>query len=71
MITNLELIIGITIGTIVTILIEEGINRIIRSGAKKAGSNPTDTFSGFCARCEASRRAKRARILWNTHWFLP
>lgn len=41
MITNLELIIGITIGTIVTILIEEGINRIIRSGAKKAGSNPT------------------------------
>jgi small-conductance mechanosensitive channel len=41
MISNLELIIGVIVGTIVTILIEEGINRIIRRGAKKAGTNPT------------------------------
>ncbi len=41
MISNLELIIGITVGTIVIILIEEGINRIIRRGAKKARTNPT------------------------------
>src|SRR5271157_1418240 len=41
MISTLELIIGVTVGTAVTILIEEGINRIIRRGAKKAGTNPT------------------------------
>jgi len=41
MTSNLELIIGITVGTVVTILIEEGISRVIRRGAKKAGINPT------------------------------
>ena len=41
MISNLGLIIGVIVGTAVTILIEEGINRIIRLGAKKAGTNPT------------------------------
>ena len=41
MISTLELIIGVTVGAIVTILIEEGINRVIRRGAKKAGTNPT------------------------------
>ena len=41
MISTLDLVIGVTTGTVVTILIEEGINRIIRHGAKKAGTNPT------------------------------
>jgi small-conductance mechanosensitive channel len=41
MISNLEIIIGVIVGTVVTILIEEGIYRIIRHGAKKAGTNPT------------------------------
>ncbi|MGD0646152.1 MAG: mechanosensitive ion channel domain-containing protein [Candidatus Bathyarchaeia archaeon] len=41
MISTLELIIGVIIGTAITILIEEGINRIITHGAKKAGTNPT------------------------------
>ena len=41
MISTLELVIGVTVGTVLTILIEEGINRIIRHGAKKAGTNPT------------------------------
>ena len=41
MISNLELIVGGIVGTAVTILIEEGINRIIRRGAKKAGTNRT------------------------------
>ncbi|HTY74389.1 MAG TPA: mechanosensitive ion channel domain-containing protein [Candidatus Nanoarchaeia archaeon] len=41
MISTLELIIGITVGAIVTILIEEGINRVIRRGAKKAGTSRT------------------------------
>jgi small-conductance mechanosensitive channel len=40
MISNLELITGVIVGTVVTILIEEGINRIIRREAKKAGTNP-------------------------------
>ena len=37
----LELSIGIVVGTFITVLIEEGISRIIRRGAKKAGTNPT------------------------------
>ena len=41
MISTLELIIGVAVGTAVTILIEEGINHIIRLAAKKAGTNPT------------------------------
>ena len=41
MILNLELIIGAAVGTAVTILIEEGINHIIRLSAKKAGTKPT------------------------------
>ena len=41
MISNLELVVGGIVGTVVTILIEEGINRIIRRGAKKAGTNRT------------------------------
>ena len=38
---SLELVIGIVVGTFITVLIEEGINRVIRLGAKKAGTNPT------------------------------
>ena len=41
MISNVELIIGVTVGTVATILIEEGISRIIGRGAKKSGTNPT------------------------------
>ena len=41
MTSSIELVIGVTVGTVVTILIEEGISRIIRRGAKKAGTNPT------------------------------
>ena len=38
---SLELVLGIVVGTFITVLIEEGINRVIRRGAKKAGTNPT------------------------------
>ncbi len=38
---SLELVLGVVVGTFVTVLIEEGINRVIRRGAKKAGTNPT------------------------------
>jgi len=38
---SLELVLGIVVGAFITVLIEEGINRVIRSGAKKAGTNPT------------------------------
>ena len=38
---SLELVIGVVVGTFVMVLIEEGINRVIRRGAKKAGTNPT------------------------------
>src|SRR5271157_3822219 len=41
MVSILELIIGIAVGTAVTILIEEGLNHIIRLAAKKAGASPT------------------------------
>ena len=41
MVSILELIIGIAVGTAVTILIEEGLNRIIRLAAKKAGASST------------------------------
>jgi small conductance mechanosensitive channel len=37
---SLELVLGIIVGTFITVLIEEGINRVIRRGAKKAGTNP-------------------------------
>ena len=37
---SLELVLGIVVGTFITVLIEEGINRVIRRGAKKAGTNP-------------------------------
>jgi len=40
MISYLELITSVSVGAAVTILIEEGISRIIRRGAKKAGTNP-------------------------------
>ena len=38
---SLELVLGVVVGTFITVLIEEGINRVIRRGAKKAGTNPT------------------------------
>ena len=38
---SLELVLGIVVGTFITVLVEEGINRVIRRGAKKAGTNPT------------------------------
>ena len=41
MISILELSTGIVVGTFITLLIEEGISRIIRRGAKKAGTSPT------------------------------
>ena len=41
MISILELIIGVAVGATVTILIEEGINRVIRRSAKAARTNPT------------------------------
>lgn len=41
MISILELIIGVAVGAVVTILIEEGINRVIRRAAKASGTNPT------------------------------
>jgi small-conductance mechanosensitive channel len=41
MISILELATGIVVGTFITVLIEEGISRIIRRGAKKAGINRT------------------------------
>ena len=37
---SFELVLGIIVGTFITVLIEEGINRVIRRGAKKAGTNP-------------------------------
>ncbi len=40
MILTIELILGVIVGTVATILIEEGINRVIRRGARKAGTNP-------------------------------
>ena len=41
MISTLELIMGIIIGTSVVILIEEAINHVVRVAAKMAGTNPT------------------------------
>lgn len=41
MLLSLGLILGVAVGAAVTILTEEGINRVIRRGAKKAGTNPT------------------------------
>ena len=38
---SLELVLGVVVGTFITVLIEEGISRVIRHGAKKAGTNPT------------------------------
>ena len=38
---SLELVLGVVVGTFITVLIEEGISRIIKHGAKKAGTNPT------------------------------
>ena len=41
MISTFELIIGVAVGVTVTILIEEGIYRVIKRSAKAAKTNPT------------------------------
>jgi small-conductance mechanosensitive channel len=41
MVSILELVVSVAVGAAVTVLIEEGINRVIRRAAKKAGTHST------------------------------
>ena len=59
MISTLELIVGLAVGIVVTILIEEGFYRVIKRSAKSARTNPTVIRDLISTKMKSKEKEKR------------